>query len=57
MTERDRNVQGDHFNTDGSAVVAGGDAGGRDQAGTPAHDQAMMAAFLEGHQEQVVQAS
>lgn len=57
MTERDRNVQGNHFNTDRGAVVAGGDTVGRGQAGPPGHDQAMMVAFLKGHQKQVVQAS
>lgn len=54
MTERDGNVQCDHFDTHGTVAMAD-DAGGRGQARPPRHDDAVP--FFESHQEQVVQAS
>lgn len=54
MTECDGNVQCDHFDAHGTVAMAD-NAGGRGQAGSPRHDDAVP--FFESHQEQVVQAS
>lgn len=54
VTERDGNVQCDHFDTHGTVAMAD-DAGGSCQARPPRHDDAVP--FFESHQEQVIQAS
>lgn len=54
VTERDGNVQGDHFDAHGAVAMADS-AGAGGQARPPRHDDAVP--FFESHQEQVVQAS